>query len=212
MEKLKVLVLGNDPQINDIDFSRLNKNVITLGINRIWLKHIPNYFFFNDYDIVDELIDSPEILAQLKQKSFIFSSDWLKRGVRKTSKMIPNWVKVYDRPNKTKYPDSATTAMEIFRSTINRQSQITFYVAGVSLRWKEPSHFWKELGHPGINQHSEDWYLPRFEKMLLNFKHLKGMRYDIVSVNPESNLNRLFRYENIGNLYSKELERDFDSF
>jgi hypothetical protein len=51
MEKLKVLVLGNDPQINDIEFDRLDKNIITLGINRIWLKYIPDYFFFNDYEI-----------------------------------------------------------------------------------------------------------------------------------------------------------------
>lgn len=203
MEKLKVLVLGNDTQINDIDFSQISKSVITLGINRIWLKHIPDYLFFNDYAIIDELNRSPEILAQLKQKSFIFSSDWLKNDTRKNKKLIPNWVRVYDRPNKRKYPDSVTTSMEIFRSTLKRQSNITFYVAGVSLRWKEPSHFWKELNHPGVNKHGEEWYLPRFEKMLENFRHLKGMRYEIVSVNPDSNLNRIFRYENIGNLYSK---------
>ena len=208
MKKLKVLVLGNDTQINDIEFDRLGSDIVTLGVNRIWLKHIPNYLFFNDYDIVEELNHAPETLAQLRQNSTIFSSDWLMHNARKTRKVIPNWVRVYDRPNKVKYPDSVSTAIEIFKTALQKTNQITFYVAGVSLKWKEPSHFWKELGHPGMNQKSEDWYRPRFERMLENFKHLKGMKYDVVSVNPDSSLNRLFRYENIGNLYSKRLERD----
>ena len=72
MEKLKVLVLGNDPQINDIDFSRLNKNVVTLGINRIWLKHIPDYFFFNDYEIAQELNNNPEVLAKIQTECTVF--------------------------------------------------------------------------------------------------------------------------------------------
>ena len=50
----KVLIIGNDPTINQIDFSRLDPNVITVGTNRAWLKLIPNYLFFHDIKILDE--------------------------------------------------------------------------------------------------------------------------------------------------------------
>jgi len=201
MEKLKILVLGNSPHINQIDFTRLPSNVITLGTNRIWLKHAPNYFFFNDYEIIKELNLHPEKLAQLRQNSNIFSSDWLRRT---KGHSIPNWIKIYDRPNKRRYPDSVTTAIELLKLNFFKADQVTFYIAGVSLRWSEPSHFWKELEYAGLNSNDEKWYAPRFEKMLENFKYLRDLQYNIISVTPESNLNKLFRYENIDNLYSKK--------
>lgn len=77
VKELKILVLGNDPQINQIDFSRLDPSVITLGVNRIWLKHIPNFFFFNDFEILKELETKPEVVKALVSKSQCFSSDWL---------------------------------------------------------------------------------------------------------------------------------------
>jgi hypothetical protein len=203
MEKLKVLVLGNDPQINDIEFDRLDKNIITLGINRIWLKYIPDYFFFNDYEIAQELLLNQEELAKIKSNSFTFSSDWLVTRSKRNGKTIPNWISTYRRPNQSRFADSVTTAIELFRTNFHKNTNITFYVAGVSLRWRNPSHFWKELDYSGLNRHGEDWYAPRFEKILDNFKYLKKLKYDIISVNPDSNLNKVFRYENIENLYSK---------
>lgn len=211
MKKLKVLVLGNDPQINDIDFSRLNKNVITLGINRIWLKHIPNYFFFNDPEILQELNNNPEVLAKIQTECTVFSSDWLMTQLKRRNKTVPNWISTHNRPNQSRFADSVTTAIELFRANFQNTSNITFYVAGVSLRWQEPSHFWKYADYASLNNHGKEWYTPRFEKILDSFKYLKNLKYNIVSVHPESNLNKLFRFENIENLYSKELERDFDS-
>jgi hypothetical protein len=205
MEKLKVLVLGNDTQINEIQFDRLPKNIITLGVNRIWLKHTPNYFFFNDYEMIKELRAHPEHLAKIKTYSTSYSSDWLLSQLRKKGQPIPTWLKIYQRPNKTKFPDSITSAIEIFRANLQKSSEVTFYVAGVSLRWQNPSHFWKELDYTSLNRHGENWYTPRFNLILENFKRLKSLNYDIVSVHPDSSINKLFRYENIGNLYSKEL-------
>ena len=203
MAKTRVLVLGNDPQINQISFDKLAPDVITFGVNRIWLKHIPNYFFFHDYDIVEELEVAPEIRSKLIQKSNIFASDWLRPAAKKRNANIPSWVKVFERSNKLQFPDSISTGLQIFSREHRPQSDCIFYIAGVSLTWQEPSHFWKTAEHTTRNNHGDDWYTPRFDKMINNFRRLKGLGYTMVSVNPNSALNKFIRYENIGNLYRK---------
>jgi hypothetical protein len=205
MAKTKVLVLGNDPQINTIDFEKLDPSIITLGINRIWLKHIPDYFFFSDLVISNELSRYPEILDKLLHQSTIFSSDWIMKGKSLKNANIPKWVNVYPRKNRSSFPDSVTNSIELFREVCDKPINCTFYLAGVSLTWKEPSHFWKELSIETKNTVGPEWYIPRFKYTLDNFKRLKNCNYDIVSVTPDSKLNGLFRYENIQNLYRNSI-------
>ena len=197
-----ILILGNSPQINEIKFDQLDPSVITLGVNRIWLKHRPNYLFFHDYDIVQELEARPELLAQLQDTSEIYSSDWL----RASKKPIPKWVTVHNRQINTKrlFPDSITTAMLLFSTHYENISDCTFYIAGTLLRWNEPSHFWKQIDYPNaLNNNQRNWYDPRFQKIAYNFKRLKNIGFKMVSVTPHSELNRFLRFENIENLYIK---------
>jgi hypothetical protein len=198
---MRVLVLGNDPQINEIDFSRLQKDVITLGVNRIWLKHIPNYFFFNDFEILKELEKRPDVVKALTSKSRCFSSDWLTFS-KKNSVQVPPWVKVYPRPNPANFPDSVTTAISLFRSQFLMDRTATFYLAGISLKWSEPSHFWKDLNHISLNNHGPAWYEPRFRMILENFRKLVIPRNRLISVHSDSLLNKHYRYEGIENLYT----------
>jgi len=202
MKKTKVLILGNDPQINDIDFDRLDPSIITLGVNRIWLKYIPNYFFFHDWDIVHELNQNPETLAKLRENSTIFSSDWY----RFNKKPIPAWLRLLDRPRskKSNFPDSVTTSMWLFKNHYAEHLECTYYIAGVSLKWQEPSHFWKTIpNYQTKNKFNSVWYNPRFAKTLQNFKALDGARYRMISVNSNSNLNKMMRHESIDTLYLK---------
>jgi hypothetical protein len=198
MANVKVLVLGNDPFINQIDFNRLDPQVITLGVNRIWLKHIPDYFFFNDTPIITELDNNPSILDQLKKQSFCFSSDWL--GFKDKS-VIPDWTSIHDRLYPTGIPDSVTTSIGIFSKDLFANRDVTFYIAGVSLKWQEPSHFWKTTPYDSLNHHGEEWYTPRFAAILKNFARLKSSGVNMVSVTPNSMLNKVMRYEKIENLY-----------
>lgn len=195
---VKVLVLGNDPQINTIDFSRLHPNVITLGVNRIWLKHVPNYFFFHDIQILTELEKNPEIMAQLQGESKCFSSDWIKHNLKRT---IPTWIEVYKRQHMIAFPDSVSTAINLFSTNFLQNKKVTYYIAGVSLKWTNPSHFWKEIKYDSLNTYNEQWYSPRFNKMFENFRKIRARGIRAVSVNPNSNLNKVFRYESIENLY-----------
>jgi hypothetical protein len=197
----RILVLGNDPQINSIKFDRLAKDVVTIGVNRIWLKHIPNFYFFHDYDILSELMLDQERLLALQMGAKCFSSDWLAYQARKASGRIPGWIRVHARNTKSTFPDSVSTAMRLFIQHYLTSTSRTFYIAGVSLKWKEPSHFWKVDEYQSRNDKDVDWYLPRFDKMLENFKSLKSTGTQIVSVNPDSRLNGLFRYEGIDSLY-----------
>jgi hypothetical protein len=198
--KTKVLVLGNDPQINSIDFDRLQPDVLTLGVNRIWLKHIPNYFFFHDMEILTELERNPEAIAALQSSSTVFSSDWIKHGAKRT---VPYWIEVQNRKNKHDFPDSVTTSINLFSTNILGHREATYYLAGVSLKWTNPSHFWKELDHDSLNRHDADWYGKRFDRISDNFKKLKAKGLKMISVNPNSSLNKIFRYESINNLYIK---------
>ena len=198
----KVLIIGNDPTINKIDFTKLNPDVITVGTNRAWLKLIPNYLFFHDTKIFQELDSNPDKLNDLKSNSKIIASDWLTHQCRVHKKTVPSYVKIYNRTDKYKYVDCVTTSIDILNRYVFHKKDTIYYIAGVSLTWKNPSHFWKVNPDPNVgNLQSEEWYKPRFNKSLGNFMTLKKQGFNIVSVTPESKINKLFRYENVANLY-----------
>jgi hypothetical protein len=202
MAKARVLLLGNSPQINEIQFDRIADDVITLGLNRIWLKYIPKYFFFHDLIISNELSRHPETLAKLIQNSTIFSSQWIRKN---KNNLIPNWTQVYPMPPARQFPDSASLSIQILSKNILKSKNITFYTAGIPLLWQEPSHFWKEINYSASAAGDKQWYDTRFPRMVQNFRVLKNLGYDIVSVTPNSALNKIFRYESIDNLYKRKL-------
>lgn len=194
MNKSRILVLGNSPFINQIEFERISKNVKTFGVNRIWLKHIPDYFFFHDPEILNEL--DQDTINKLS-KGICFTSDWLK------TRNLPFWLRRFSRLSRIAFPDSVTTGLSILRNDIlkGEDKKSTFYIAGVSLRWEEPSHFWKENGYTCTNTFGKSWYAPRFNKIMKNFLDLKYKGFDIVSVTPNSELNNYFDYVPIDTLY-----------
>ena len=200
--KNKLLLIGNDPTIEYIDFPRIQKDIITVGTNRAWLKTIPNYLFFHDQKIFQELDENVNRLNQLKAHTKIISSDWLEINCKRTGLQVPNYTTIYERPNKTKYVDCVTTAIDILERDKFKKRDTIFYVAGVSLTWKTPSHFWKKNPIEGIgNTNDRDWHNKRFQMTFTNFENLKKRGFNIVSVTPDSKINKIFRYENIGNLY-----------
>lgn len=194
------MILGNSPQINDIDFSRLRSDVITVGVNRIWHVHYPNYFFFHDFEILLELEKEKEKYDELMSKSKIISSDWLRYRAAKAKRALPKNVKIHRRVNIRKFPDSVTTCLEIIATNYFPKHNYSFYIAGVSLKWQEPSHFWKGVKQTR-NSHGRDWYERRFNLMYQNWTLLQKQRYKIYSVTPGSMLNKQYKYIKIENLY-----------
>jgi hypothetical protein len=198
MHNIKVLVLGNDPQLNDIDFDKLDPSIIILGINRSWQKIDKDYLFFNDIEILKELIIQHK-LSNIS--SNLISSDWLSIQSKKLKYTLPDNIQIFNRKDVSRFPDSVTCAIEIFSNKIKNASNITFYIAGVSLMWSEPSHFWKTSDQISLNTHNISWYKPRFNRILDNFNRLKSLGYTIISVHPNSRLNKIFRTADISSLY-----------
>ena len=205
MKIRKILVLGNGPSINDIDFDKIDKDIITIGTNRIWLKYIPNMFYFHDPKIFQELNSNRVMLNRIRQHSKIITSDWLTAQCAKSRLNIPHYCQIYSRVNRRKFPDCVTTAIEIYDRRISSRVDVqnVYYLSGVHLKWYEESHFWKKNKLKGIghSQCNEEWYEPRFKKVIRNFKNLKNMNYKIISTTEDSSLNSIFKYEPIESLY-----------
>lgn len=201
IKKKRILVLGNGVCINNIDFSRLQPDIETFGVNRIWLKHIPTYYFFHDADIVHELDENPEIRTSLINNSNIITSDWLRS--RSSGIDAPVWAKSHRRNNIRAFPDSISTGLSLLNTHIlnSRIDQYIFYMAGIKLKWEEPSHFWKADGYSARNNKDRKWYMIRFQKMFENIRDLRSHGFNFISVTPDSMLNKMMRYENINNLY-----------
>lgn len=198
----KVLFLGNAPSINNIEFNRLDPNITIIGTNRAWLKVIPNYLFFHDIKIFKELESNRDEFSKLKGKCKFISSDWLRTVCHKQKISAPSYTRIYPRVNRYKFVDCVTTAMEIHKKYIAK-GKTTYYIGGVSLKWSEPSHFWKVNQSHGIgNGLDEKWYEPRFKKTYHNFEDLKRKGFNIISVSPDSRINKIFRYEHVSNLYT----------
>jgi hypothetical protein len=200
MTKKKILVLGNGISINDIDFSKLDPSIQTFGVNRIFLKHFPTYYFFHDADIITELNRDHITRSKLIANSIIYSSDWIDRSGIST----PHWLRKYPRKMRKQFPDSISTGLGILGKDIlpGKISDYVFYMAGINLKWSDPSHFWKTLEYKSLNKHNREWYDIRFQKMIKNIGDLKVVGYNMISVTPDSMLNKMMRYENISNLYS----------
>ena len=201
VKKKKILVLGNGPSINDIEFDRLDKSIPTFGVNRIWLKYNPTWYFFHDYSILSELERDPINQSKLIANSICFSSDWINRDNRST----PHWLRKYPRRNRRLFPDSVTTGLGLLDTNIlpGKTSDYIFYLAGIDLKWSDTSHFWKKMDHNALNCANKAWYDARFKKMFQNFRDMKSHGYNMISVTPDSMLNKLMRFENISNLYKK---------
>jgi hypothetical protein len=205
MGHIKILILGNDHNINDIDFDRIRKNrkLITIGLNRIWHKFIPDYLFFNDIIILHELMKKPEIFGKCK---LITSQYIYKKG---TNHLVDQLVhegklKVYKKVIKSKSNYSSVSAITIAQTRIFPQKHCTFYLAGISLQYNPLlNHFWEDKKRKTMieDKHlTANWHIPRLYDQTNILKSLKD-KYTIISVTPKSRLNGYYEYQNIKSLY-----------
>ena len=198
----KVLILGNSNQINDINFNKLDGKITTIGVNRIWYKYSPNYLVFSDTEIYKELKEQ-KAFDKLKDTNIIVS-EWIKRkGNAKIAQEILNdkRIRMYKIFPHLKFPDSVCSAIHIYHNFLRKDTRVRYYIAGVDLYYNQSkNHFWTGE-YKTNNKHGKDWYEPRFKRMLENYTKFKQDGLDIVSVNPHSELNRLFPKKDIKELY-----------
>ena len=126
----KVLILGNGPDINEIDFTRLKGEVKTAGVNRIWLKHFPDYLFYHDPEIMWEIEMDPFIKYKLIAKCKCYASDWIYMNTPRP----PAYLNIVNRRNRKAFVDSVTTFMRILiQENVFSIDNTIFYIAGMAV-------------------------------------------------------------------------------
>lgn len=200
-----VFIFGNDASIENISFDeidilRKNNKIITAGVNRIWLKHLPDYFFFMDHPIPQELykaLNNKKIsYDQINNMNIITSS----HNIRKSDDYM-NFINEFDcklyKLNKLNSVNNLIWYM--YHENPNR----IFYINGVSLQWNEKHHFWcnKKYSEYGNNK-SEFWTMKRFNKSLEIFKDMYNNGIKMISLTRNSRLNNIIPYQDYNTVIS----------
>ena len=200
--KLDILILGNSSDINDFNFDLLkNKrsNLIVAGVNRIWLKYIPDFLYFSDHIILKELEQSTNIVNNTN----ILTTSYIYRGnIYYNNNDLINTLKQYKVsvfPKINGYCDSVSWLIRLLKYNIYKNYDCTFYVFGVTLNIQnlyQKKHFYK--GFINLNIQNYDRL---FKRAMNNFLQLKKEKTNIISLTPNSKLNNHFNYIELNDFY-----------
>lgn len=207
----RFMVIGNDSTVNSIDFNKLKrtKNLITIGVNRIWHKFMPNILFFVDAEIVQEIM---EVYDDCDLNCYPINLDRMCRCRLKDCEFMTVRRKCIKYPAIMKFLSTVKTnfiecktsnsVFGVLEYICHNSIKSTIYIAGVSLKWSKDHHFWKNEKRYNIyNDKGAQWYNPRFKKALDNIVRLHWQFKNLISVNPKSALNKHIPYFNIELLY-----------
>lgn len=209
------LVFGNDPFINQMDFSMVKecKNTTTVGVNRIWHRFLPDIFFFIDPEIITELMNAIVPCSKNKKchpsqicrcnlkKKIIFTSG--KRFSHKFSKeirfMSTIGVKIADCK-------TSNSVVSVLYYLFNMFPNANYFLAGVSLKWSDKHHFWKKTKEI-LNDKGKTWYEPRFNKALNEIYNLHKSGLKLASLQPDSMVNHFCQYIELNHFFEVMIGR-----
>jgi hypothetical protein len=196
-----ILLFGNGPEINNIDFESLdyvrngNSDIVTAGVNRIWRRYMPDYFFFIDGDIVRELIAKS---VQRPEGSEWFSSDFLfknegRPGTPDETEQFyeyfqTNSIHLLPRPwQHTRRLNSMLWSIIYLNKFIFFKEKCRFYLFATPLRIveKDDHHFWAK-DTDTIYQLTPDRMEGYFRSHVRGLQELSSAGYDIYSATADS--------------------------
>ena len=191
----KFLILGTGEDINDIDFTRLDSDFITAGVNRIFYKYIPDYYYVYDLDIIQDLIPD-EIEHIYTHPDKLYQAASLKKNYKQ------NFTTYYDKNYTPEYQvngkrfdcghGSVNYLIRMLNNLIYPSDDNKFYLCGVPLL-EDVGHFYED-DKTTTNQK----VLDRFYN---DFLRMKSLNYNIVSLMEKSKLNDIFPIEKKEVLY-----------
>lgn len=196
----KFLILGTGADINDIDFDRIDDSFITAGVNRIYEKFIPEYYYI--YDLKDVLIkDGIAVSLPEGIHTICTHPDKLYEYMSKRKNYKQNFFTYYDplytatfTHNGDEYECNQSSINYLIRMLNDRffsGGDNVFFLAGVPLL-ESVGHFYSGTGK------TTQVVLNRFYN---DFIRLKNLGYNIFSIMKESKLNDLFPTEDINMIY-----------
>jgi len=200
----RILILGNDKYINCLDFEKVeDSSLITAGVNRIWKKMQPEFLYFIDYAIIEELYFAQPELPNTKilhcqeyTDGLMVNDDAKTKNTYTKSKEFLN--ETYNVTNVRREKHTVNTVIWLIsylNEVLFSKDNCIFYIYGVSLTWdNDCHHFWE--GDKSVTRNTADqtWYDPRFKQHLNGFQKLRKNGLEIVSCTPNSKLNDIFPY------------------
>ncbi len=189
------LILGNGADINELDFNRIDKQLITGGVNRIYLKFMPMVYYI--YDLISIMPAFPDKEYKIYTHNSKLSQ-YMRDNVNNINTFfsfpIPEYTKEF-RINGQEYKcnhSSVNMLIRILNDYIYKSDNNYFYICGVPLL-EDIGHFYNEE----INQTPQKV----LDKIFNDFIRLREKGYKIISCMEKSLLNKLFPVENKNILY-----------
>ena len=201
-QKNKILILGNGADINNIDFDRIDGSFIVAGVNRIYKKHIPDYYFI--YDLIDIMPEIPNGITKIhtvknKYEQYINSDTSDKSNKTFVINDYTNYTKIFNIHDKVMECNFSAVnyLIRLLDDVIYEQDINYFYIAGVPLL-ESVGHFYDEK----INKTEQK----TLDKIYNDFLRLAYNNYHMVSVMPESKLNTIIPVIDKDILYYNEFK------
>lgn len=195
MNMNKFLILGTGADINDIDFSKIDKSFITGGVNKIYKKIIPDYYYIYDMkEVMPEVPDEIEVVYTHPDKLYEY--------LYITKNYIQNFCTYYDsdytptfyKSNK-EYEcnqSSVNYLIRVLNDYLFKDQENVFYMVGVPLL-ENVGHFYEEEKVTTTQRSLDRFYN--------DFMRLNCLKYNLISLMKNSRLNKLFPVEDINLIY-----------
>lgn len=199
----RVLIVGNSPHALTILPLQLDKDVVVIGINRSYVKFWPNYLYFHDPEIINELvhdkIEIPETTQLVTDEYFYHRMDMLSEEDRQPIQEYVNRnnllvVNHYDYANEFTTLQAILNAPKLVDSPTDRT---LIYLAGIAMSSDQTQYAW------GNEVQARSTPLDRqfsfLSSMIDNYPFLKPM---IKCTNPSADkLNALTKFVELTTLY-----------
>lgn len=180
-----ILILGNGADINELDFNKIDDEFITAGVNRIYFKYMPEYYFI--YDLIDIMPDFPKKEYEIYTHTSKLSQ-YLRENVNNktifTAFPFPEYIHNHSAVN---------MLIRAMNDYVYEGEDNYFYICGCPLL-ESKGHFYDE----SINTTSQKTLDGIYE----DFVKLKRKGYKLISCMEASKLNDLFPMENKEILYN----------
>ena len=191
----KIIVFGTGSDLNDIDFSKIDKSFITAGVNRIHEKIIPQYYYA--YDLLEVMPLVPDTI-----KVIYTHPDQLYRYMSALKNYKQNFCTYYDKTYTPEYwkngiaydcgHASINYLIRMLNDYIYTGQDNVFYIVGVPLL-EGKGHFYDDDTTTTTQQ-----VLDRFYN---DFLRLVDKKYNMISLMAESRLNNIIPSQDINIIY-----------
>lgn len=192
----KILLIGNDNTVNKVNYNKLQPEILTVSVNRIWMTYFPDVIYVIDPEIFREIqikIDKKELDYIDFRNTIIFYNFYLTKEFENLLKNITAY------PVNIKRNNSLISIMLWFN---HNYENLLFFIYGVSLLYdKEKNHFWKG-DKDVLNNRDSNWENDKYKKNFNQFNELKK-NVNMISVMKKSRLNEILEVRKIDILFKK---------